>query len=429
MNRGIAPQATRHLTRHILRRLERFLSVEAVSGIILLGATAVALLWANSPWAHSYQALWYAPLALGRASSVAAQPLHFWVNEGLMTIFFLVVGLEIRRELHDGALSDPRIATLPIVSAIAGVIVPAVIYIVINSDSAARRGWAVPTATDIAFAVGVLSLVGKGVPPALRMLLLTLAIIDDIAAILAIAFYYSNGIGATGILIAACGLLAVLGLQRLGVRAALAYVMPALLVWLGMLRAGVHPTLAGVVLGLMTPATASFGRRTPPPTSELSRVEREIHSPAARVQTMLHPWVAYGILPVFALANAGVSLKGLVVSAGVPLTLASGIVMGLVLGKPVGIILAARIAVSLGWCALPEGVGWRHIGLLGCLGGIGFTMSIFIADLAFRDPLLLQASKFGVLLASTVAAIAGLVVGRLAPGQPPHPIEPRFTDV
>ena len=413
MNRGIAPQATRHLTRHILRRLERFLTVEAASGMMLLGATAVALLWANSPWAHSYQALWQARLALGHAGFVPAQPLHFWVNDGLMTIFFLVVGLEIRRELHDGALCDPRIATLPVVSAIAGVIVPALIYIVINSDSAARRGWAVPTATDIAFAVGVLALLGKRVPAALRMLLLTLAIIDDIAAILVIAFYYSNGIGATGILIAACGVLAVLGLQRLGVRAALAYVLPGLLVWLGMLRAGVHPTLAGVVLGLLTPATTSFGGRMPPATAgELPRVEREIHSPAARVQTVLHPWVAYGILPVFALANAGVSLKGLAVGAGAPLTLACGVVMGLVLGKPLGIILVAWIAVRLGLCALPEGVAWRHIVLLGCLGGIGFTMSIFIADVAFPDPLLLETSKFAVLVGSTVAAMVGLVMGR-----------------
>ncbi len=416
MNRSTAPHAPRHLTRHILRRLERFLSVEAACGMILLGATAVALLWANSPWAHSYQVLWQAPLGLGRAAFVPAQPLHFWVNDGLMTIFFLVVGLEIRRELHDGSLSDPRIATLPIVSAIAGVIVPALIYIVINSDSAARRGWAVPTATDIAFGVGVLSLLGQGVPPALRMLLLTLAIIDDIVAILVIAFYYSNGIGATGILIAASGVLAVLALQRLGVRAALAYGLPGLLVWVGMLRAGLHPTLAGVVLGLLTPATTSFGRRTPPAaTGELPRVEREIHSPAARVQTVLHPWVAYGILPVFALANAGVSLKGLVVSAGVPFTLASGVVLGLVLGKPVGIILAARIAVRLGLCALPEGVAWRHIVVLGSLGGIGFTMSIFIADLAFPDPVLLATSKFGVLLASTVAAVVGLVIGRSLP--------------
>jgi NhaA family Na+:H+ antiporter len=242
------------------------------------------------------------------------------------------------------------------------------------------------------------------------MLLLTLAIIDDIAAILMIAFFYSNGIAAAGILIATGGVLAVLALQRLGVQRVSAYLLPGVVVWFGMLRAGVHPTLAGVVLGLLTPATTSFGRNRSLATA--ARPPRDVLPPVVRVEAALHPWVAYGIMPLFALANAGVSFKGLAITGGVPLSLGSGIVIGLVLGKPIGIVLATFAAVRLGLCVLPEDVRWRHIVLLGCLGGIGFTMSIFIANLAFPDPTLLATSKGAVLIASAVAATAGLLVGR-----------------
>jgi len=205
----------------------RFISVEAVSGVALLAAAAIALVWANSPWAGAYEGLWHLKLGLGVAEYLPAHDLHFWVNDGLMSVFFLVVGLEIRREMHAGALSDPRVASLPIIAAVGGVAIPALFYVLINSDPAARRGWAIPTATDIAFAVGVLSLIGKDVPPALRLLLLTLAIIDDIAAIVIIAFFYSSGIAVGGLLIVAAGVLGVLVLQWLGVQPALAYVLPA----------------------------------------------------------------------------------------------------------------------------------------------------------------------------------------------------------
>src|SRR3982075_3964756 len=231
-----------------------------MSGVALLAAAAIALAWANSPWAAAYEALCHMKLSLSVAEFLPARDLLFWVNDGLMSIFFLVVGLEIRREMHDGALSEPRVATLPIVAAVGGVVVPALLYVLINTDPAARRGWAIPTATDIAFAVGVLSPIGKDVPPALRLLLLTLAIIDDIAAIVVIAFFYSSGIAVGGLLIVAAGVLGVLLLQWLGVQAALAYVLPGAVVWFGMLRAGMHPTLAGVLLGILTPATGAFGR-------------------------------------------------------------------------------------------------------------------------------------------------------------------------
>jgi len=386
----------------------RFISVEAMSGVVLLAAAAIALGWANSPWASAYEALWHLKLGLGAAEFLPARDLHFWVNDGLMSIFFLVVGLEIRREMHEGALSDPRVATLPIVAAAGGVVVPALLYVLINTDPAARRGWAIPTATDIAFAVGVLSLIGKEVPPALRMLLLTLAIIDDIAAILVIAFFYSSGIAVGGLLIVAAGVLGVLLLQWLGVQAAVAYVLPGAVVWFGMLRAGLHPALAGVLLGLLTPAGSAFGGAQRDPGTR-----RAVQSPVARVEEMLHPWVAFGIMPLFALANAGVSLQGLDLSAAAPLAVGAGIVSGLVLGKPIGIVLASIVAVRLRLCALPEGVRWSHLVLIGLLGGIGFTMSIFIANLAFDDPGLLAAAKFAVLVASVLAATLGLLLGRL----------------
>ena len=397
MDQNVTPTSEQTLVRRLLLSIERFLRVETAGGVVLLVATAAALTWANSPWHSGYEALWEAkvvPDFAGLTNFVAARPLRFWINDGLMTLFFLVVGLEVRHELRHGSLSDPRIATLPIVSAIAGVLVPALIYLLVNTDAVSRRGWAVPTATDIAFAVGILSLVGKGIPPALRMLLLTLAIIDDIVAILIIAFAYSSGIRLAALALAACGAFIVWAMRRLGIRHALAYILPGGLIWFEMLRSGIHPTLAGVVLGMMAPATAA--------SNHLLR--------------RLHPWVAYAIMPLFAFANAGVSLKQLSLSAGTALTVTSGIVLGLVLGKPLGIVLAAAAAVRSGICTLPEGVGWRHLVLLGCLGGIGFTMSIFIANLAFPDPALLATAKTAVLLASTGAAITGLVLGRCLPG-------------
>jgi NhaA family Na+:H+ antiporter len=386
----------------------RFISVEAMSGVVLLAAAAIALAWANSPWAAAYEALWHLKPGLGVAEFLPARDLHFWVNDGLMSVFFLVVGLEIRREMHDGALSDPRVATLPIVAAVGGVLIPALLYLLFNLHPPARRGWAIPTATDIAFAVGVLSLIGRAAPPALRMLLLTLAIIDDIAAILVIAFVYSSGIAVGGLLIVAAGVLGVLLLQWLGAQAALAYVLPGAVVWCGMLLAGMHPTLAGVLLGLLTPATSAFGRAQRDPGTR-----RATESPVVRVEAMLHPWVAFGVMPLFALANAGVSLQGVHLSAAAPLAVGAGIVSGLVLGKPIGIVLASIAAVRLQWCALPEGMRWTHMVLIGLLGGIGFTMSIFIANLAFDDPALLAAAKFAVLVASALAATCGLLLGRL----------------
>jgi Na+:H+ antiporter, NhaA family len=385
------------LLRRILLSVEAFLRIEAAGGIALLIATGAALVWANSSWQDHYIAVWAATLPRDFAglesilpNFITGHPLSFWIDDGLMTVFFLVVGLEIRHEAHHGALSDPRIATLPILSALSGVLVPTLIYLVLNTDPATRRGWAVPTATDIAFAVGILSLLGKGTPPALRMLLLTVAIVDDIVAVFIIASSYSNGIQWAGLALAGGGMLLVWTMQRIGIRSVLAYLVPGALIWLGLERSGVHPSLAGVVLGLMAPATA-----------------RSTH-----LQRSLHPWVSYGIMPLFALANAGVSFRAFSLETGAQWTVGSGVVLALVVGKPIGIISGALAAVRAGVCTLPAGVRWRHMALLGCLGGIGFTMSIFIANLAFPDPTLLATAKCAVLLASAVAATVGLILGR-----------------
>jgi Na+:H+ antiporter, NhaA family len=308
-----------------------------------------------------------------------------------MTLFFLVVGLEIRHEIREGALSDPRIATLPALMAAAGVAVPALIYLVLNPDPVLRRGWAVPTATDIAFAVGVLSLVGRRAPPALRMLLLTLAIVDDIIAILIIATFYSGGIAMSGLAIVASALVVLWIIQRFAVRHPLAYVLPGVLLWFGMFRAGIHPTLAGVAFGMLLPPTHSSNR----------------------ILRSLHLFVAYAVLPLFALANAGVDFQGLSLAAGAPLAMTAGIILGLVIGKPLGIVLAAAGALRMRIASLPEGIEWPHLVLLGCLGGVGFTMSLFIVNLAFPDPGLLATGKCAVLLASALAAVVSFAVGRL----------------
>ncbi len=437
MNRPPAASPPFPFKTRVLGPLERFFHIEASSGIVLLGAAIAALLWANSPWGFLYDRLWHLPLTLGVGEFLFTRSLHFWINDGLMTIFFLLVGLEIRRELHEGALVDFRQAILPLAAALGGVITPALIYLALNADPVMQQGWAIPTATDIAFAIGVLTLLGRRVPPALRVLLLAIAIIDDIVAILVIAFFYSDGIASTGLFIAAAGILGVLMFQRMGVRHALAYVAPGVVVWAGLLSAGVHPALAGVILGLLTPAIPfgsregllakaaraieDFRERTQQgeqdlhklsrPVQELKVAQREILPPVVRVQLSLHPWVAYGIMPLFALANAGVNFDGLLLNPGTAGPLAAGIIAGLVLGKPLGIALVTALFVKLGWCSLPTGTGMKGIWVIGCLGGIGFTMSIFICDLAFSDPALLATAKLVVLIASTIAALAGLLLG------------------
>ena len=428
--------ASQNFTDRVLQTLERFLHIEAVSGGVLIAAAVIALIWANSPFAQSYHDLWHVPITIGVGSLSTTQTLHFVINEGLMTIFFLLAGLEIRRELHEGALSNLRAAALPIVAAFGGVVAPAAIYLALNW-STHRAGWAVPIATDIAFAVGVLALLGRAIPGGVRILLLALAIIDDVIAVLVIALAFSQDLQPSGAVVAVAAIAIVFAFRRLGIRSAFAYILPGMLLWFGLWRLGVHPTLAGVILGLLTPAlpladrsradkvlrhlehaTARAKRdgvaheEVVSSVDELQLAQRNLVPPVVSVEGALHGWVAYGIMPLFALANAGVSFAGQSVGGESSATLAWGIGLGLLLGKPLGILGASAVTIRLGWCTLPDDVGWRGLVLIAFLGAIGFTMSIFIAALAFADETLLASAKLAVLAASGAAAIVSIAVGK-----------------
>ncbi len=372
--------------------LSRFLDLETASGLPLLAGAGAALLWANGPWAGTYLPFWQRPRGL---------PLIEVINTGLMTLFFLLAGLEIRHELRTGALSSLKLAALPALAALGGVLCPAILYVLTVRQGPLLAGWAIPTATDVAFALGALALLGRRIAPALRVLLLALAILDDIAAILIIACAYHGRFELRGLLLALGGILLILVLRRRSLPWALTHALPGLLVWAGLWDAGIQPTLAGVVVGLLT--ADKPGQR----------------ASAARVQASLHPWVAYLIMPLFALANAGLALSGL--PSGLwSLTLSPlpGICLGLVLGKPLGIAGAATLGVRLGWCVQPPGVGTRELLLLGCFGGIGFTMALFLATLSLHDGAALAAAKLAILLGSLCAAAAGLVLGWRLPTRP-----------
>lgn len=424
------------LARIASRPLDRFLRIQAASGILLLVAATAALIWANSPWADAYTRLWHTPVGFRVGGFSIERSLEWIVNDGLMVIFFFVVGMEIRREIHHGELSEWRRAALPVAAALGGMLAPAAVYLLLAGGPTTKSGWGVPMATDIAFAVGVLALLGKRVPAALRVLLLALAVIDDLGAIVVIALFYSSGLVVSGLVVAVLGFAGVFVMQRLGVRAKLAYVPPAVVAWAGIAVAGIHPTIAGVLVGLVTPVRAWLGPEgflvrvrqeldhlaSAHPrvlsTQELAEalrhvdlVRREAMSPAESLIETLHPWVAFGIMPLFALANAGVHLsREAVVSSSVPVVLGVGV--GLTLGKPVGILLACSLTVRLRIASLPTGLSTRHLVVLGAVAGVGFTMALFIAQLAFANPALLASAKLGVLLASGCAGALALAAGR-----------------
>lgn len=418
------------------RPLESFLRIQAASGILLLIAAAAALVWANSPWGGSYGGFWHTPLGIRIGTFTFERSLEWVVNDGLMVIFFFVVGLEIRREIDRGELSEWRRAALPAAAAVGGMLAPAALYLLFAGAPATRSGWGVPMATDIAFAVGILTLLGKRVPAALRVLLLALAVIDDLGAIIVIALFYSAGVEWVGLSVAALGFGGVFALQRFGVRSKLTYVAPAIVAWAGIYVAGVHPTIAGVIIGLVTPVRAWLGpdgfmtgvrqeldylaKVTPGALSSHEFAEtlrhvdvarREAMSPAESLIEMLHPWVAFGIMPLFALANAGVVVSGGALDAA-SWSVVTAVMVGLVVGKPAGILLACWLTLALRIGTLPTGMTMRHLVVLGVVAGVGFTMSLFVAQLAFTDPALLAAAKIGILAASGVAAALGLVLGR-----------------
>jgi NhaA family Na+:H+ antiporter len=427
--------------RRFTRPLTRFLAVESAGGVVLLLCAVVALVAANSPLAAAYEHFWHTPVRLEVGGfSLGGGLGHFVVNDVLMTLFFFVVGLEIKREVVTGELRDPRKAALPVAAALGGMIAPACVYLALQGGGPAARGWGVPTATDIAFVVGVMALLGRRVPFGLKIMLLSLAIADDIGAVIVIAAVYSTNLW-WGMLGAAAGGFALVWLlNRLGVRSTPVYALVGAGIWLAVYHSGIHPTVAGVVLGLMTPAAAWLGdaklvavltdaaARAPGEGDErfdalraAGFAAREGLSPLARLEHALHPWVGFVVMPVFALANAGVAVQP--GAAADPVAVA--VALGLVIGKPVGIVLFAYLAVRLGIAALPTGVDWKVMAGGGALGGIGFTMSLFVAGLALDNPAHLTAAKVGILVGSTASALLGatllVVVGRAS--QRPSPFK------
>lgn len=373
---------------------DSFVDVEILSGIALLGATIAALTWANVSL-ESYARLWSTHLTIGIGRFTLTEDLQHWVNDGLMTIFFFVVGLEIKRELVRGELRDPRTASLPVIAAVGGMVVPALLYLAINAGGAGGRGWAIPMATDIAFAVAVLAIAGSRVPANLKLFLLTLAIVDDLGAIVVIAVFYSGSLSVTWLLGAVGAAVVILALQRLGAGHVAIYVIPAFVLWLCVFESGVHATIAGVVLGLLTPAKPFRGRQVIEP-----------------IEARLHPWSSFLIVPLFALANAGVSLRGGGASRALSSPIAWGIVLGLVVGKPIGIVTTAALAHRLRLGRLPEGVHLKHLVAAGAAAGIGFTVSLFVAQLSYHGVRLADA-KVAILGASVVSGIVGFTLLRL----------------
>lgn len=412
----------------LLAPLARFLHVEAASGIVLLACTVAALILANSPWSDRFLGFWETPLGFQIGSFEMHHSLKHWINDALMAIFFFVIGLEVKRELVIGELRELRRAVLPIAAALGGMIAPAAIYLALQLGQPGQRGWGIPMATDIAFVVGCMAVLGPRVPHSLRVMLLSLAIADDIGAILVIAVGYTAGIQGSALLLGLLGIAAIVGLGRLGVRGFPVYALLGLLVWLAFHESGIHATIAGVILGLMTPARSYLGEgpfgealdragqifqgggwqsegHRAEKVRRFQRAVRETISPLEYLEHTLHPWVSFAIMPLFALANAGVPLR--LSDLGAPVAVA--VMAGLLVGKPLGIVLLSWLAVKLNVARLPEGVTWGMIVAGGCLAGIGFTMALFIAGLALGDALL-DTAKVGVLAGSVLSATAGMVL-------------------
>ena len=385
-----------------LTAIREFLRLEAAGGIILVAAALGAILLANSPLAWLYDGLLATPVVVQIGALALAKPLLLWVNDGLMAIFFFLVGLEIKREFLEGELSSLRQTALPAAGAVGGMVLPIIIYVVLTAgDPVAMRGWAIPAATDIAFALGLLSLVGSRVPASLKIFLLALAIMDDIGAILIIALFYAGDLSLLSLGLACIGMAALIVLNRLGVTKLAAYILIGIVVWVCVLKSGIHATLAGVAVAFCIP---------------LGRGRAHDESPLKDLEHALHPWVAFGILPAFAFANAGVSLSGLSVSdlfAPVPL----GIAAGLFLGKQIGVFGCAAAAIRLGWCRLPAGATWVHLYGVALLTGIGFTMSLFIGTLAFGDVAFAAEVRIGVIGGSLLSAGFGFFVLRFLGGR------------
>ncbi|HVL04888.1 MAG TPA: Na+/H+ antiporter NhaA [Acidimicrobiales bacterium] len=415
-----SPRADAVPGRRLPRPVRDFLDTEASGGILLLAGAVVALVWANSPWSASYQSFWHTGVNVSFGRYVLAGDLHRWVNDGLMVVFFFVVGLEVKKELIHGKLRDPRAAAMPAIAALGGMVVPALLYLLVNAGGDGARGWGVPMATDIAFSVGVVALLGNRVPSSLKLFLLTLAIVDDIGAIIVIGAFYSSGIQPQFLGAAVAIVFVIVLLNRGGVVWLAPYLGLGAALWLVTYASGVHATIAGVVLGLLTPARklvpASLAREwandleDDPSAEELqamTKLARHSVSPAERIAHVLHPWSSFLIVPIFALANAGVPIRAEAFETTGAAAVTGGIMLGLVVGKTLGITGAAWLGTRLGVARLPEGATWPMLFAIAAVAGIGFTVSLFVAELAFARGPLQDAARIGVLAASTLAAVVG----------------------
>lgn len=421
------------------RAFREFARLEASAGLLLMAAAIFALIWANSPWSDQYFDLWHIPFSLQFGPYTTSHDLHWWINEGLMVVFFFVVGLAIKREIMVGELSSLRQAFLPVAAAIGGMVFPAGLYLLINSGTEGVRGWGVPMATDIAFALGVMALVGSRIPLGLKIFLTALAIVDDIGAVLVIALFYSEGIVWLNLALAG-GFLSLAILANItGARSPFVYAVLGIGLWLAFLGSGLHATLAGILMALTIPARGKIqaeeflnrasgflhdfrhGGKTEKRMLSLEHQEtlqcledaaQEIQTPLQRMEHALHPWVTYGIIPLFALANAGISLSGDIPSRLLD-RVSLGVIVGLIIGKQLGVTLAAWLSVKLKLADLPEGVTWWQIYGVGWLSGIGFTMSLFVTGLAFVNDQNLEAAKIGIISASLIAGIIGYLILRV----------------
>lgn len=424
------------LRRALVAPVEDFLKIEAAAGALLFVAAIVALAWANSPWGGSYEAVWHTKFGIEFGNYQFKHDLHFWVNEGLMAVFFFVLGLEIKREIAEGELSSLRRGVLPLAVALGGMVVPSVIYAILHAGRDTINGWGIPIATDLAFALGVLSVLGKRIPPVLRVVLLAAAIIDDLGSIFVIAIFYTDTLFFDGLFLAILGVTAIVVLSKVGLRNPWYFVIPCLLVWGGVLRFGVHPVSAGVLIGLLVPHKSWFGGEgfvneaqaavdearqklkerasdsdLHRPLARIRLAREEAQPPVERLLHAFHPVTAFLIMPLFALANAGVVFRGLEWPEGAGLV-GWGVGIALAAGKPIGMLGFAFVAVKLKLCPLPRGVGFRELTVMALVAGIGFTMSMFIAELAFAGTTYVDVAKIGILVSSVGAALAALAWGR-----------------
>jgi NhaA family Na+:H+ antiporter len=427
----------RFVPRRFVRPVARFTEIEAASGVVLLAAAVAAIVWANSQWSDTYFQILETPLTVELGGFHLEETVLHLINDGLMAIFFFVVGLEIKRQLVLGDLRDPRAAALPVMAALGGMIFPAAIYLLINMDAGADalRGWGIPMATDIAFAVGVVSLLGSKVPSGAKLFLLTLAIADDIGAIAVIAIFYTEDLNLGYLGMALAGLALTWLANRAHVRSLTFYVPLAVVVWFFTLESGIHATLAGVALGFLTPARPmypadEFDRRaraildtypleadTPEAREHadheallLSDISSEAVAPLNRLEYRLEVWSGFVVVPLFALANAGVDFRGVDIVDALTSTVALGVGLGLILGKTAGISLFTFLAVRTGLGRLPAGTGWGHVVGLAAVGGVGFTVALFVASLAFIDPSFDDLAKVGIFAGSLVAGAIGSVI-------------------